>query len=145
VAGTISRFWIRWLVVLWGVIIVMGLALIFTPLVDITIGSHYYNQYFDYDAYAVISDGDLRFQTFLYGISGAVLASWAIVMLFLVLFPLRQGQRWAWYAIFLSACVWFIGDGYASVATGFTLHAFLNLGLFIPLMIPLFAIYRQTQ
>jgi len=142
---TISKIWIHWLMVVLAIMTIMGLALVFTPFVDMTLGSHYYNTYFDYDAYSVISDGDLRFQTFLYGVSGAVMASWAIVMLFLVMFPLRQGQRWAWYALVISVLVWFIGDGYASVVTGFALHAGLNLSVFIPLMIPLVAIRRQLQ
>lgn len=143
--ATVSRFWIRWLMLILVVMIVMGLALVFTPFVEATVGSYYYNTYFDYDAYSVISDGDMRFQTFLYGVSGAVMASWAIVMLFLALFPLRQGQRWAWFAIFISTIVWFIGDGYASVASGFTIHAVINLGVFIPLMIPLAATYKHTR
>ena len=142
---TVSRFWIRWLMVILIIMIVMGLALVFTPFVDMTLGSHYYNTYFDYDAYSVISDGDMRFQTFLYGVSGAVMASWSIVMLFLAIFPLRQGQRWAWFAIVISTIVWFIGDSYISIATGFALHAGLNLSVFIPLMIPLAMTYKQTH
>lgn len=141
----ISKFWIRWMIVVLAGMVVMGLMIIFTPFVNATLGSIYYNVYFDYDAYAVISDGDLRFQTFLYGVMGAVLASWSLLMLSLVIFPIRQGQKWAWYAMIASIILWFIGDGYASVVTGFPIHAAINLSMLITLGIPLLAIYRQLR
>ena len=141
----ISTFWRRWMIVVTLFMIIMGLVLVFAPQAITPLGAAYYNNYFDYDAYSNISDGDLRFQTFLFGISGAVVASWSTVMLFLVLFPLRQGQKWAWFAIAFSLILWFIGDSYASIATGFPFHALLNLSLLILMGIPLLATYRQVH
>lgn len=141
----ISTFWRRWMMVVTLGMVVLGLALPFTSFVDVTLGPEYYNNYFDYDAYSTISDGDMRFQTFLYGIMGAVMASWSIVMFFLVMFPLRQGQKWAWFALAISLIIWFVGDSYASVATGFEVHAVLNLSVLFLLGIPLLATYRQVR
>lgn len=143
--STISTFWLRWMLFATGSMVVMGLILAFTPLMTDIIDPIYYNNYFDYDAYSTLSDGDLRFHAFLFGVSGAVVASWAILMFFLVMFPLRQGQKWAWVAITLSIIVWFIGDGYVSIATGFPFHAVLNLSLIILMGIPLLATYKQVR
>jgi hypothetical protein len=142
---TISTFWRRWMLFATGSMIVMGLVIAFTPLVTNIVDPIYYNNYFDYDAYSTLSGGDLRFHTFLFGVSGAVVASWAILMFFLVMFPLRQGEKWAWVAITLSIIVWFIGDGYVSVVTGFPLHAVLNLSIFVMMGIPLLATYKQVR
>lgn len=142
---TISKFWTRWMLVVTVSMVIMGLMLVFLPSVFQPLQGAYYNNYFDYDAYSVISEGDLRFQTFLFGVSGAVLASWALVMFFLVLYPLRQGQKWAWFAIISSMLLWFIGDSYVSIATGFAIHAALNLSIFVMLGIPLAAVYRQMR
>jgi hypothetical protein len=142
---TISTFWRRWMLLATGLMVLMGFILTFTPLLSDTIHPLYYNNYFDYDAFSTLSDGDLRFHTFLFGVSGAVVSSWAIVMFFLVMFPLRNGQRWAWYALTTSLIVWFIGDGYASIATGFVVHAVMNLSFLIMMGIPLLVTYRHTR
>ena len=141
----ISTFWQRWMLLTTGSMVLMGLILTFTPLLTDIVHPLYYNNYFEYDAFSRLSDGDLRFHTFLFGVSGVVVSSWAIVMFFLVMFPLRNGQRWAWYALSISLTVWFIGDGYASIATGFVVHAMMNMSLLIMMSIPLLATYRQTR
>jgi len=141
----ISTFWRRWMMVVTLSMVMMGLVMVFVPTVFQPLQASYYNNYFDYNAYSTISDEDYRFQIFLYGVSGAVLASWALVMFFLVRFPLSQGHKWAWFAIALSLIVWFIGDGYASIATGFVVHVALNLSMLIMIGIPLLATYRQVN
>ncbi len=141
----ISPFWRRWMLLIALILILMGLMTSFTPLIQNSTGAIYYNQFFDFDAYANISTGDLRFQTFLYGVMGAVLTSWGLLLAFLIAFPLRQGQKWAWYAITLSILVWFVGDGYASVSTGFAIHALINVPVLVLMGIPLLATYRQLH
>jgi hypothetical protein len=131
-------FWATWLTVISIMLIGMSTVMLLTPFIQYTLGGFYYNNYFAYDAYSVISDGDLRFQTFLYGVSGSVLMSWGLSLYWIVKYPFKQGEPWAWTAVFVTTLVWFIGDGYASISTGFALHALINVGVFLPIMIPLY-------
>ncbi len=140
----ISAFWRRWMLVTTASMVMMGLVLAFTPLITDIVDPLYF-AYFDSDDYSTLPEGDLRFHRFLFGVMGAVLASWSMLMFVLVFYPLGKGQRWAWVALASSLVIWFVGDGYASVVTGFAVHAVLNLSLLIIMGIPLLATYRQTQ
>ena len=139
----ISPFWVRWMMVVSIWLLVMGFVLAFTPMMESLVGPAYYNTYFDGEnRYAQLTDPELRFQEFLYGVSGAVMMAWSAVLLLLAHIPFRQGERWAWTAIALSTALWFIGDGYASISTGFALHALINVSLLVAILPPLAGTYR---
>lgn len=130
--------WVRFMLVLSGFGVVFGLVLAFTPLIR-PIGGIYYDYYVGEGTYAILSSQELDYQRFLYGVMGALMASWFSMVGFVVHEPFRRGEKWAWNAILLSTTIWFIGDGYASIITGFAIHAAMNLSLFVPIMIGLLA------
>jgi len=139
----ISRFWIRWLMGVSAILILLGGLLAFTPLVHSLVAPMYYNNFFTTDAYAALSDGARNFQTFVYGAAGAAVMSWGFSMLMIAHTAFRRGQRWAWLTISMSVLLWFAGDSYASVVTGFPIHALINISFLILLGLPMVATYRQ--
>ena len=126
-----KKIWVNYLLVVVAIGTILGVELAFTPFITNIGGALYYNHYVGADAYASLGAGELANQRFLYGVMGAVMASWMIALSFLVHIPFRRGEVWAWNAIAVSTLMWFIGDGYASIITGFALHAALNLSLLV--------------
>lgn len=140
---TVSPFWTRWLLVVSVMGTVLGVILFATPLIQQTVGGVYYDQYLGAGAYTTLSNPEVRFQQFVYGVMGAVMAAWMMALVFLIHVPFRRGEKWAWYAIDISTAMWFIGDTYISIVTGFGVHALVNLGLLVAIGIPLLMTFRH--
>jgi hypothetical protein len=130
--------WVRFLLVLSAFGVIFGVVLAFTPLLS-PVGGIYYDYYVGDGAYLGLSTAELDYQRLLYGVMGALMASWFVIVGYVVHEPFRRGEQWAWNAILLSTLMWFLGDGYVSIITGFAIHAALNLSLLIPIMIALMA------
>jgi hypothetical protein len=73
----------------------------------------------------------------LYGILGAVLIGWGVLLLAVVEGPLRRRQRWAWLAVTASLTCWFLVDTSLSLAVGFPTHALFNLAFVAAVTPPL--------
>lgn len=95
------------------------------------------------ETYTQLSADEIDFQQFLYGVAGAVLASWQLLIYFITRHALAQGESWAWTAITASLVLWFVGDGYASISMGFSIHAGMNLSMLFLQGIPLMMIRKQ--
>ena len=132
------RFWTRWLLVIWASMLILGLVLAFIPFVFVPnfLGPDYYNVYVP-DGYDLLSDGDIDFQHFLYGVMGALMAAWASAMFHIVNGSFRRGEKGAWNIVAMSLLLWFMGDSYISIVTGFPFHAVLNLSLLAMIGLPL--------
>lgn len=74
---------------------------------------------------------------FVYGVLGAVLAGWAVLIAAVALGPLRRGEPWAWNAVAGSVAFWFVVDTTHSLATGYPENALLNLGFAIAFAVPI--------
>ena len=130
-------FWTKWLQVMGIFLITFGVLLSFTPFMEWTLGQMYYDNYFSIEKYTQISVGDLKFQRFVYGATGGLLMCWGITIYFLTKHGITNGLKWTWKALLFSTFGWFIGDSYISLATGFEIHALMNLLILIPIVLPL--------
>jgi hypothetical protein len=141
---SIPAIWWRWLLVVCVVVAVFGLMLAIAPGVfHSTLGQITYNSFFEHDAYAALSAGELTYQDWLMGVLGATMAGWLVMMGWLVAGPFRRGERWAWTAITLGMIVWFVLDTGTSLAHGVVFNAISNLGFLFGFGIPLVATYRH--
>jgi hypothetical protein len=75
-----------------------------------------------------------------YGILGAVLIGWMVLLLAVVLGPLRRRERWAWNAVTLSMTLWFLVDTTFSLAVGSSAHAVFNVPFAAAIGVPLAAL-----
>ncbi len=139
----ISIFWTRWLLAVTIIMAVAGILLFATTLIQGVAGALYYEQYLGAGTYQTLVDGELRFQQFVYGVMGAIMAAWMLSLAFIVHIPFRRGERWAWYAVDASIILWFIGDSYVSIMTGFSAHVLINIGLLVMVGLPLLMTFRQ--
>lgn len=79
----------------------------------------------------------------IYGVLGAVMIGWGVLLLAVVMGPLRRRQRWAWLAVTGSVTSWFLVDTTLSLAAGFPAHALFNL-VFVAAVIPPLASLRTA-
>ncbi len=64
-----------------------------------------------------------QMRRFFFGIIGGTIAGYFLLQTLLVLFPFRNGERWAWHAIFWAILLWFVTDSTLSILHG----AFFNV------------------
>lgn len=136
----VSPFWVKWLVGATFGVIVFSLGLIFIP--D-TMREIFNQLYLPSDVETQFSDTAENFINFVYGILGAVMIGWAIMLLSTILGGFRRGEQEAWITLSASMVSWFVLDSGFSVAMGFPENALFNLAFFIVYAIPLGATYRQ--
>src|SRR5690606_2726878 len=80
---------------------------------------------------------------FTYGVLGAGLIGWMVLVLRVGIGPFRRGEREGWDMIAWSMTVWFVVDTGFSLASGFWENAIFNTGFLVAFAIPLAATYRS--
>ena len=78
------------------------------------------------------------FLGFIYGVLGATMAGWGVVLAFVIHHPFRNKERWAWNALALAFSLWYLADTAISLSFGVIFNALFNTVIFIAAMIPLF-------
>lgn len=139
----ISTFWTRWLLTVSVITMTLGIVLFATSIIQQTLGSLYYQVYLGTGAYDTLSPAEIDFQQFVYGVMGAVMAGWMLALALIVHIPFRRGEKWAWYTVDASVVLWFIGDSYVSIITGFSAHVLINIVLLATFSLPLLMTFRQ--
>lgn len=135
----------RYLAVVFGIMMITGLILTYTPLITDFGGAIYYNIYAGENAYSQLTPELRDYQLFVYGVMGSVMSAWCVLLVFIAAVPLRNGERWAWNLILVSVLVWYVGDSYISAATGFWNHAGLNTIFLVMVEIGLWMSYRHIK
>ncbi len=91
-----------------------------------------------------ISDGPARrYVLLIYGVLGAVLVGWMLLLLAIATGPLRRRERWAWNAVALSMTLWFLVDTTFSIIIGFPAHALFNVAFAVAIGVPLAALHKH--
>jgi hypothetical protein len=80
-----------------------------------------------------------------YMVLGAVMASWAFLMIQIVRGPLKEGSAWAWTFLVRSLSLWFILDTGMSLVLGYPMHALFNIPFAVALGIPLLRLKAQVR
>ncbi|HXH55670.1 hypothetical protein [Iamia sp.] len=75
-----------------------------------------------------------------YGVLGAVILGWAVLMVLLAVGPLARRERWAWWTVVASTSAWLVVDTAMSMARGYVGHAAFNLVFLVALGVPLLGI-----
>jgi hypothetical protein len=79
---------------------------------------------------------------FLVALTGAMMASWGILLYAIVKVPFRRREQWAWLAIAGATLIWFMIDESFSLYYGVCSNAIINLALLLPLVVSLAGTYR---
>jgi hypothetical protein len=141
-------FWSRWLFAVGIGVSVFGVMMALlsgTPLFDLF--NHQIDPVF-WGADAV--DGPTKqFQQWLYGVWGATIAGWGIILTYIARYPFRKKERWAWNGLVFGILVWYVLDTALSVLYGVTFNVAFNTTLLIlaglPLVFTRIEFRRTTQ
>jgi len=110
------EFWQRWLVSISLLIVVFGVMMAVLggtaafDIVDNQVNTVYW------DVEHLDSDTE-EFQQWVYGVMGATMAGWGVMMSLVARVPFQRKERWAWNAIAYSVALWFVIDSYVSLST----------------------------
>jgi hypothetical protein len=129
-----TEFWRRWLLL--ASLLIGGYA------VSLVVAGAVAEQLFgalDFGmASGSIPDGRPRdYVLFVYGVLGAVLLGWMVLIAGVAAGPLRTGEPWAWPALAASLTAWFVLDTGMSLWIGLWQHAAFNVVFFCALGLPL--------
>ncbi len=138
--NTQFRFWWHWLVVVACGVLVFSVALVTLPdLMYLLFNLLFFSAS---QAQLAFSEGATTYIKFVYGVLGAVMVGWSVLMLLTLVGPFRRRQREAWLSLAASLTIWFVVDSGYSVLTGFWQNAALNVAFFAGFAVPLVATYR---
>jgi hypothetical protein len=139
----IRPLWRVWLTVACGLVIALSLTLVLFP----GIGQLGFNRMIlgDWRSPPDFSPDAVRYVTFVYGVLGAVMIGWTVVLLAIIQGPCAAGERWAWRAIVGSTAVWFVIDSIFSWGAGFLVNIALNSAFAAIFAVPLIGSYRDLR
>ena len=79
----------------------------------------------------------LVYQAWMYGLLGAMVASWALLIAFLAHFPFKAREPSSWTCLAIAIALWFTVDTSLSLIHGVTLNAISNCVWLVLLALPL--------
>ncbi len=131
------NFWQKWLLLVGIYLVIFGLYLAFfsqSGLMD-----YIFNRNIDRNFWvdSELPENAVRFQVWIYGVLGAVIAGWGTLLAFWAWYPFRTRERWAWNGLVLSTCVWFFADTAISIFSGVFFNVMVNTIILFLLVVPL--------
>lgn len=139
------HFWRRWLATLSWLIAILGIAFALfnqTALFDALFNDHIDPSFWPAGR---MQPQAVAFQGWAYGVMGALMAAWGVIMAFVAHYPYARRERWAWRAMALAVLVWFIPDTALAVAFGLTVAWTGNIVLLLLFAVPLLATRGAMQ
>lgn len=141
-AAASSTLWDRWLATVLVAVIGYGAVLVVRGSAVLPV--------FDWLGFGprvagITADPAVDHVLLIYGVLGAVLLGWMLLLLAVARGPLLRRQRWAWTAMTTCVSAWFVIDSGFSLAIGATEHAMFNLGFAAALGIPLIGLRRHLR
>lgn len=134
-------FWYRWLITISVLSMLIGLVIAFLP------NSIVFDSY-NAKLASLFFDGEIpteaeKMKSFLFGPIGGTVSGYFVLQFFIVLYPFKRGEKWAWYAIISALLCWFFIDSAISIAHGAYFNVYMvNLMTLVLNGIPLILTYR---
>jgi hypothetical protein len=135
-------FWQRWLFVVSLIIVLFGLVMALlngTPVFDLFNGQIdpvFWNK-------EPLGEAAENFQAWIYGVLGATVAGWGIIIAFVVHYPFKRKEKWAWNSLAAAVLFWYVLDTAISLYYGVGFNAVFNTILLILILLPLVFTRKQ--
>jgi hypothetical protein len=129
-------FWQKWLFVLSLLIIAFGVGM---ALLSGTAIFQIFNSQINpvFWGASEVSGPARNFQKWVYGLLGATMAGWGVFFAFIVHYPFRRHERWAWNCIAAGLLLWYVIDTSLSVAFNVVFNVVFNTALLVFALLPL--------
>lgn len=139
---TASGLWDRWLVAVLVVVLAYSALLVVRGSVADEVFSRLG---FGMAGTGIDSTAGRRHVLLVYGVLGATMIGWAVLLLAVVTGPLRRREPWAWLAVTGSVGCWFALDSGLSLALGSPAHAAFNVVFLVAVAPPLIGLARPRS
>lgn len=136
-----TRLWVRWLEVVGGVFVALGLYMVFA---GGTAAFGPFRSLVDPVFWGDEGPSDLTrdFQTWAYALLGATMVALGVMVFALSRFGLGNRLRWAWWTIAIGVLGWYVPDTAASVIARAWFNAVGNTVFLLGVAIPLLGLRR---
>ncbi|MBI5606023.1 MAG: hypothetical protein HY879_22040 [Deltaproteobacteria bacterium] len=131
------HFWQKWILVVGIYLVVFGLFLTFfsqsslmNVLFNNQIDPHFWTD-------SKLPENTFRFQGWIYGVLGAVMAGWGTLIAFWAYYPFKTGEKWAWNGLAFGTGIWYCTDTTISALYGVTFNIVFNTIMLVLLAAPL--------
>ncbi len=133
---TSFSFWQKWLLIVSLAVSVFGVTM---ALLSGTSLFALFNRQIDPAFWGTNAVGDSakQFQQWIYGVWGATIAGWGIVLTYIAHHPFNRKERWSWSCLVLGLLVWFVLDTSLSVFYKVYFNAAFNTILLVLAGLPL--------
>jgi hypothetical protein len=130
------NFWHRWLFAIGIIIVVFG---VFMATLNQSLLFGLFNNQIDpvFWGEAEHPVTYAQFQAWIYGVLGSTMAGWGLMLTFIIQYPFRQREKWAWNAIATSMGFWYLLDTAISLYFGVIFNVVFNTLLLIAILPPL--------
>jgi hypothetical protein len=131
------NFWQKWLFGLGLYLCFFGLVLCFfsnSSLMDFAFNNQIDPTFWDKNE---LPDNAMRFRGWIYGVLGAVISGWGVLISFIAHFPFKKKEKWAWDSLLSAAIIWFLSDTTISIYYEVGFNVIFNCALFILVVLPL--------
>ena len=91
----------------------------------------------------IAPQASVTFQAWAYGVLGATISGWGVLMAFVIHMPFKARRRWAWTALAVSSALWYIVDTSLSAFYGVNYNVWFNTALLILVAVPLAFTYNN--
>ena len=135
---TLPGIWWKWLLAASGVMILFGfMMLLFNASLLEPLNKEAYDAFFDGSPFNNLSINERAYQNWVFGVLGAILVGWGLLISFIIYYPFRKSEKWAWNSLVMSLIVWYLLDTLTSIYYGVMFNVLSNTGFLILFGIPL--------
>jgi hypothetical protein len=130
-------FWQKWLLFVGLYLIAFGLYLAFFSQSNIMnfLFNNNIDPYFWDDT--MLPENAIKFQAWIYGVLGAVIAGWGTLIVFWAHYPFKTREIWAWNGLASATAIWYISDTAISAIYGVMFNIVFNTIMLLLLGLPL--------
>ncbi len=128
-------FWRRWLEVASWALVFSGVALALFN--QSRAADWLVNQYVDPAFFTQMSGEATAFQAWIYGVLGATMVGWGVVVMGLVRVPFARREAWSWNTLVAALALWFVLDSSLSAWHGVMPNVGINTAFAVLLGLPL--------
>jgi len=133
------KFWQKWLLVSGIIVSIFGISMV------LNINSEKFNSLID-PAFWGNETPNIQvrnFQQWVYGVLGATMAGWGILIAFIAAIPFKKKEKWSRNCIIAGILSWYILDTFISLKANVEFNAIGNTVLAIIILMPIFFTFTK--
>jgi len=135
-------FWRNWLLAVCFTMSLFGILMVFlagTPIFDV------FNRQIDpafWDANTIPAEARM-FRNWIYGVWGATIAGWGILLTFVVAVPFSRQEKWAWNGVVFGVLVWYVFDTVLSILFKVGFNVCFNTVILAAVLLPMIVLRKH--